>query len=125
MTLKARLANFTTLTRARTLPDPTDVGADVFGVVGDLYRSLPGAGRRIRLLGVQASGLAPAGARQLALLRGERWEDVERAMDRIDHRFGEGAAPTPRCSTARAARRRARARPAHRSRLPSFVGASL
>ena len=92
VTLKARLANFTTLTRARTLADATDVGADLFGVVGDLYRSLPGAGRRIRLLGVQASGLVPDGARQLALLRGERWEDVERVMDRIDHRFGEGAA---------------------------------
>ncbi|HTG47619.1 MAG TPA: DNA polymerase IV [Actinomycetota bacterium] len=92
VTLKARLANFTTLTRARTLAEATDVGADLFAVIGELYRSLPGAARRIRLLGVQASGLVPAGARQLALLRGERWDDVERAMDRIDRRFGEGSA---------------------------------
>jgi DNA polymerase-4 len=92
VTLKARLANFTTLTRAKTLPDPTDLGTDLYHVVLALYRALPGDRRRIRLLGVQASGLAPAGAEQLALLRGERWGDVERALDRIGRRFGTGAA---------------------------------
>jgi DNA polymerase IV len=92
VTLKARLANFTTLTRSRTLSDPTDVGADLYHVVAGLYRSLPGTGRRIRLLGVQGSGLAPAGAEQLALLRGERWGEVERTIDRIERRFGRGAA---------------------------------
>ena len=43
-----------------------------------------GERRRIRLLGVQARGLVPGGAEQLALLRGERWGDVERAVDRIE-----------------------------------------
>jgi DNA polymerase IV len=90
--LKARLANFTTLTRSRTLADPTDIGADLYHVVGELYRALPGERRRIRLLGVQASGLIPAGAEQLALLHPERWGDVERAIDRIEGRFGQGAA---------------------------------
>jgi DNA polymerase IV len=90
--LKARLANFTTLTRSRTLPDATDVGADLYHVVGELYRALPGERRRIRLLGVQASGLIPAGAEQLAMLHPERWGDVERAIDRIEGRFGRGAA---------------------------------
>ena len=92
VTLKVRLANFTTLTRSRTLPDATDVGADLYHVVADLYRSLPGGSRRIRLLGVQGSGLHAAGAEQLALLRGERWRDVERTLDRIEGRFGRGAA---------------------------------
>ena len=92
VTLKARLANFTTLTRAKTLSDPTDVGTDLYHVVLALYRGLPGDRRRIRLLGVQASGLVDAGAEQLALLRGERWGEVERTMDRIDRRFGRGAA---------------------------------
>jgi DNA polymerase IV len=89
--LKARLANFTTLTRSRTLPDPTDVGADLYHVTGELYRALPGARRRIRLLGVQATALIPAGAEQLAFLHPERWGDVERAVDRIEGRFGRGA----------------------------------
>jgi DNA polymerase-4 len=92
VTLKVRLATFTTLTRSRTLPDPTDVGVELYQVVGELYRSLPGARRRIRLLGVQASGLVPAGAEQLAMFHAERWGEVERAMDRIEHRFGKGAA---------------------------------
>jgi DNA polymerase-4 len=92
ITLKARLANFTTLTRSRTEGDPTDLGADLYGTVSELYRSLPGARRRIRLLGVQAGGLLPAGAEQLALLHPERWGDVERTVDRIERRFGTGAA---------------------------------
>ena len=91
VTLKIRLANFTTLSRSRTLPAPTDVAADLYEVVAELYRGLPGARRRVRLLGVAATGLVPAGEEQLALLRGERWGDVERAMDRIERRFGRGA----------------------------------
>lgn len=90
--LKARLASFQTLTRSRTLPDATDVGADLYRTVAELYRSLPGQRRRIRLLGVQATGLVPAGAEQLTLLHGERWGDVERTLDRIERRFGRGAA---------------------------------
>lgn len=92
MTLKVRLANFTTLTRSRTLAAPTDVAADLYEVASRLFLALPGARRRVRLLGVQATGLVPAGEEQLALLRGERWRDVERAVDRIEKRFGRGAA---------------------------------
>jgi DNA polymerase IV len=92
ITLKARLANFTTITRSRTVRDAIDVGADLYRVVGELYGSLPGKNRRIRLLGVQGSGLVASGSEQLALLRGERWAEVERAMDRIEERFGRGSA---------------------------------
>jgi DNA polymerase-4 len=92
VTLKVRLANFTTLTRARTLSDATDVGADLYHVAADLYAALPGGSRRVRLLGVQASGLQQAGAQQLAFVRAERWRDVERTLDRIEDRFGKGAA---------------------------------
>jgi DNA polymerase IV len=90
--LKVRLANFTTLTRARTLPSPTDVAADLYQVASELYRALPGAQRRVRLLGIAATGLLPGAAEQLALLKGERWRDVERAVDRIQRRFGRAAA---------------------------------
>ena len=92
ITLKVRLANFTTLTRARTLGEPTDVAADLYQVVSELFGALPGARRRVRLLGVAATGLVTAGEEQLALLRGERWGDVERAVDRIERRFGPGSA---------------------------------
>jgi DNA polymerase IV len=91
VTLKVRLANFTTLTRSRTRTDPTDLGADLYRIATELYRRLPGAKRRVRLLGVQAGGLVSAGAQQLALLHGERWNDVERTVDRIERRFGPGS----------------------------------
>jgi DNA polymerase-4 len=96
VTLKVRLASFTTLTRSRTLADATDLGHDLHRVAGELFRSLPWAGRsggfRIRLLGVAGSGLRQAGAEQLALVRAGRWEDAERALDRIEERFGAGSA---------------------------------
>ncbi len=92
ITLKVRLANFTTLTRSRTIDPPTDVAADLYHVTSELFRALPGARRRIRLLGVAGTGLVAAGEEQLALLRGERWSDVERAVDRIEKRFGRGSA---------------------------------
>jgi DNA polymerase-4 len=92
VTLKVRLASFTTLTRSRTLPDATDLGADLYRVAGELYSGLPPGRRRIRLLGVAASGLVPAGEEQLALVRAGRWEDAERALDRIEARFGPGSA---------------------------------
>ncbi len=92
ITLKVRLANFTTLTRSRTVDPPTDVAADLNAIASALFRGLPGARRRIRLLGVGATGLVSAGQEQLALLRGERWGDVERTVDRIEERFGRGSA---------------------------------
>jgi DNA polymerase-4 len=92
VTLKVRLASFTTLTRSRTLPDATDTASDLYRVSAELYASLPPGRRRIRLLGVAASGLQPAGAEQLALVRAGRWDDAERALDRIEARFGPGSA---------------------------------
>jgi DNA polymerase IV len=92
VSIKTRLASFTTLTRSRTLADPVDTGNDLYRTVAGLYGALPGTRRRIRLLGVAASGLQPSGADQLALVRAGRWEDAERALDRIERRFGPGAA---------------------------------
>jgi len=92
ITLKVRLSNFTTLTRSRTLADPTDSAADLYRVASEMYGALPFARRRIRLLGVAASGLSEAGAEQLALYRAGRWREAEGALDRIDRRFGLGTA---------------------------------
>ena len=90
--LKVRFSSFTTITRSRTLADATDVAADLYRVAGELYRSVPGERHRIRLLGISATNLVPAGAQQLALLHPDRWGDVERAVDRVDRRFGRGSA---------------------------------
>jgi DNA polymerase-4 len=92
VTLKLRLPSFSTLTRSRTLPAATDVGAEIFAVARELFLRLPAGRRRFRLIGVAATGLVPAGAEQLALVREGRWRDAERALDRVRGRFGTDAA---------------------------------
>jgi len=92
VTVKLRLPSFTTLTRSRTLPDPTDLAADLYRVASELYLRLPEAKRRFRLIGVAAQNLVPAGGEQVALIRAGRWEEAERTLDRIQERFGQGKA---------------------------------
>jgi DNA polymerase IV len=91
VTLKLRLPSFATLTRSQTLSAPTDLAADIYRVAGDLLLRLPGGRRRFRLIGVAATGLQPAGAEQVALVREGRWAEAERAIDRVEVRFGRGA----------------------------------
>jgi DNA polymerase IV len=92
VTLKLRLPSFSTLTRSRTLPTATDVGAEIFAVARELLLHLPAGRRRFRLIGVAATGLVAAGAEQLALVREGRWRDAELALDRVRGRFGKDAA---------------------------------
>ncbi len=92
VTIKLRLPSFTTLTRSRTLPDPTDLGLDIYQVARELLLRLPPGRRRFRLLGVAATGLVQAGAEQVALVRTGRWGDAERALDAVHRRFGRGSA---------------------------------
>lgn len=92
ITLKLRLPSFSTLTRSRTLPSATDTGSDLYHVARELLLCLPPGRRRFRLIGVAATGLQPSGAQQVALVRDGRWQDAERALDRVERRFGRGAA---------------------------------
>jgi len=92
VTLKLRLPSFATLTRSRTLAAPTETAADLFSVARELFLRLPEGRRRFRLLGVAATGLVPAGAEQLGLVREGRWREAERALDVVERRFGPGKA---------------------------------
>jgi len=92
VTLKLRLPSFSTLTRSRTLPGATDVGAEIFHVARELFQRLPEGRRRFRLIGVGTSGLEPSGAEQVALVKEGRWQEAEQALDRIERRFGRGLA---------------------------------
>jgi DNA polymerase-4 len=92
VTVKLRLASFKTITRSRTLAEPTDVAREIYAAACALYE---GSGldskARLRLVGVRATGLRPVSgaARQLAF--GERpsgWREAEQAVDRIARRFG-------------------------------------
>jgi DNA polymerase-4 len=92
VTLKLRLPSFSTLTRSQTIAAPTDLGADIYRVTRELFERQPQSRRRYRLIGVAATGLQPAGAEQVALVREGRWGDAERAVDRVEGRFGRGKA---------------------------------
>jgi nucleotidyltransferase/DNA polymerase involved in DNA repair len=90
--VKLRLANFTTITRSRTLPEPTDVARKIYATACDLYTAAgldPRA--RLRLVGVRAAGLIPVARSATQLALGEppaAWRDAEQAVDRIAGRFG-------------------------------------
>jgi DNA polymerase IV len=90
--VKLRLANFTTITRSRTLPEPTDVARKIYGTACALYAASGlDSGARLRLVGVRATGLVPASRAATQMAFGERgvgWRDAERALDRIAGRFG-------------------------------------
>lgn len=94
VSLKVRFADFTTITRSQTLPDPTDVGQEIYRVTRRLYAALGLQRARIRLVGVRLEGLLPAdrASRQLTLGgRDAGWREAERAADRAAARFGPGA----------------------------------
>lgn len=90
--IKLRLANFTTITRSRTLPEPTDVAQTIYTTACALYSASGLDSRaRLRLVGVRANGLVPASRAATQLAFGQRaagWRDAERALDQISGRFG-------------------------------------
>jgi DNA polymerase-4 len=93
--VKLRLANFKTITRSRTLSEPTDVARKIYDTACALYASSGLDSRtRLRLVGVRATGLSPVARAATQLAFGERpvsWRDAERAADKIADRFGPDA----------------------------------
>ncbi|CAN5290491.1 DNA polymerase IV [soil metagenome] len=91
VTLKLRYANFQTVTRSRTLPQPIDDATRLYATVGELLDALRLERVRVRLIGVGMTNLVPGdSARQLSLTADDRWQQVERAADAARDRFGEG-----------------------------------
>ena len=90
--VKLRLANFTTITRSRTLAEPTDVARKIYATACDLYAAAGFDSRaRLRLVGVRATGLRPTARSATQLAFGERpvsWRDAEQAVDKIAGRVG-------------------------------------
>lgn len=89
--IKVRFSDFSTITRSQTLADPTDVGQRLGEVARELFAAvelrLP-----VRLIGVRAERLRPAGSAALALWdEDEDWRRVEGTLDDAIARFGSGA----------------------------------
>lgn len=92
--LKVRFADFTTITRSRTLDVPTDVGADIYAAAWSLFEALGLQRARVRLVGVRMEGLSSAEETPTQLLldapdHGHR--EAEVAMDRLRQRYGSDA----------------------------------
>jgi nucleotidyltransferase/DNA polymerase involved in DNA repair len=87
VTLKYRDETFRTLTRAETRRAPTDSGDELFAVAWKLFQGVHGP-RKVRLLGVYASGFAPRA--QLDLFRGPS-SPADKLRDEVARRFGEEA----------------------------------
>jgi len=128
VSIKVRFSDFTTITRARTLPESTDVGRTVYETALALYQALGLERARLRLVGVRVEGIKPAASQPHQLQLGEResgWREAEQAVDRAARRFGAGAvrpaalvqpgAQLPATTAPAAPGRRDRPRPAARS----------
>jgi DNA polymerase-4 len=91
--LTVRFADFTTITRSRTLRDATDSAPEIHQAACAALAALALQRARVRLVGVRVSGLRPLEQRTRQLALGDRergWSEAERAMDRAVHRFGSG-----------------------------------
>jgi DNA polymerase-4 len=94
VSITVRFADFTTITRSRTLPEATDVTQEIYRTATSLYDALGLQRARLRLVGVRAEGLVPRQTVQRQLVLGERehgWSDADRAVDRATRRFGAAA----------------------------------
>ncbi len=92
--LTVRFADFTTITRSRTLAEATDVTQEIYRTATGLYDALGLQRARIRLVGVRVEGLMVRSSvhRQLVLGEPEHgWPDADRAVDRAVRRFGASA----------------------------------
>ncbi|MDO9494922.1 MAG: DNA polymerase IV [Nocardioides sp.] len=92
--ITVRFADFTTITRSRTLPEATDVTQEVYRAATSLYDGLGLQRARIRLVGVRVEGLLPRSRVHRQLVLGERehgWAEADRAVDRATRRFGSAA----------------------------------
>ena len=92
--ITVRFADFTTITRTRTIAEATDVTQEIYRAAVRLYDALGLQRARLRLVGVRVEGLVPRTTVQRQGILGERergWSDADRAVDRATLRFGSSA----------------------------------
>lgn len=89
--LKLRFGDFSTISRSRTLTEPTDLGRTIYDQATELYTAVGRNSASIRLVGVRAEQLVPAGSGATALWSDtDNWKDAEDVMDAVTERFGRG-----------------------------------
>jgi DNA polymerase IV len=91
--LKLRYTDFTTITRAHSLEQPTQLDIEIYETAQRLFLQNWKPGSAVRLLGVQASNFE-SGPSQIDLLepsRNQRWQKALAAADHVRDRFGESS----------------------------------
>jgi DNA polymerase-4 len=94
LTLRVRFSDFTTITRSKTLREPTDSGRAIHEGAVALFDALGLQRARIRLVGVRMDKLVEASQSPIQGVIGEPehgWRDADRAVDRARSRFGSGS----------------------------------
>jgi DNA polymerase-4 len=91
--LKLRYKDFTTITRAHTLPAPTHLDMEIFEQIRMLFRNNWRKGTQVRLLGVQASHFGEQDGQSDLLDDGrrQRWQQALSAADKLRDKFGESS----------------------------------
>jgi DNA polymerase-4 len=91
VSLKLRFDDFTTITRSRTLADPTDLAKRLYEEARSLYEAANPDRRPVRLIGVRAEQLTGDTA-ALGLWDDDgAWRDAEQTLDAVADKFGHGA----------------------------------
>jgi len=94
ITIKIKFADFTSVTRSKSLPASTDLGTEIYGTAKSLFEAMHLQRARIRLVGVRATGLVPASQSSIQLEFSERdsgWREAEEAVDRVSKKYGRSA----------------------------------
>ncbi len=92
ISIKVRFADFSTISRSKTLPLPIDSTHETYEVVKGLYLALQIERARLRLVGVSLENLRSDAPAQLVLGARERgWREAESAIDRAKARFGKSS----------------------------------
>jgi DNA polymerase-4 len=89
--LKLRYADFSTISRSKTMQTPVDSAQLIYQVASQLLASLGERPMSVRLVGVRAEQLEPAEHTSLQLSldrRDDNWRAAEQALDRVTERFG-------------------------------------
>ncbi|GGH97504.1 DNA polymerase IV [Arthrobacter liuii] len=89
--LKLRFADFSTITRSRTVQTPVDSAQLIYAVAIQLLESLGARAMAVRLVGVRAEQLEEAARTSLQLSidrRDENWRAAEQALDEVARKFG-------------------------------------
>ncbi|MFC9335336.1 DNA polymerase IV [Arthrobacter sp. NPDC057009] len=89
--LKLRYADFSTVTRSRTVHTPLDSAQLIYGVAVQLLESLGSRPLTVRLVGVRAEQLETAAQTSLQLSldrRDDNWRAAEQALDKVAEKFG-------------------------------------